>query len=208
MELRAVNLQYDNSKDIENKRSLWQDRDASFDYTSNGAELIDPVKAEAKKAKERAARDMANAELRDELREAERRIREAEERARELELANIKAEREKKRLEAENAQKEEEARKAKLEAAEAKNTAARSTPMSKPTRPTHTPSYNKSKDTNNYAVAGFVLAFIIPILGFFVSIMGLKKSINEGLPHKGLAIAGIIISIIPIVTFIFTMVLL
>ena len=53
---------------------------------------------------------------------------------------------------------------------------------------------------NGFAIAGFVLAFFVPILGIIFSSIGLSKSKN--LPNnagKGLAIAGLVISIVMIV---------
>ena len=47
---------------------------------------------------------------------------------------------------------------------------------------------------NNIAVAGFVLAFLFPLLGIIFSAIGLKKSKETG-SGKGLSIAGIVISL-------------
>lgn len=53
------------------------------------------------------------------------------------------------------------------------------------------------KKTNTMSIVGFILSFIIPIVGLICSIMGLKKADTEcGGKGKGLAIAGIIISIL------------
>ena len=56
---------------------------------------------------------------------------------------------------------------------------------------------NKSieKKSNTNAIVGFIFSFIIPLVGFICSIVGLTKvkTCNSG---KGLAIAGIIISVL------------
>ncbi len=52
-------------------------------------------------------------------------------------------------------------------------------------------------ETNGYAVAGFILAFFIPILGLIFSVIGRLKAKKTD-TGKGLAIAGIIISIVEI----------
>ena len=50
--------------------------------------------------------------------------------------------------------------------------------------------------TNTLAIVGFILSVFIPIAGLICSIMGLKKVDDCGGKGKGLAIAGIVISII------------
>lgn len=52
-----------------------------------------------------------------------------------------------------------------------------------------------SNGENNIAIAGFILSFIIPIIGLILSIIGLKKS-KETNNDRGLSIAGIVISTI------------
>ena len=49
---------------------------------------------------------------------------------------------------------------------------------------------------NALAIVGFILSFFIAIAGLICSILGYNKAKNEGAPHKGLALAGIIISIV------------
>lgn len=49
--------------------------------------------------------------------------------------------------------------------------------------------------SNGMATAGFVLSFFVPLLGIIFSVIGLSKSKDAG-KGKGLAIAGIIISIL------------
>lgn len=48
--------------------------------------------------------------------------------------------------------------------------------------------------TNGMAIAGLVLAFIIPLLGFILSIISLGQIKKRGEGGRGLAIAGIVIS--------------
>lgn len=54
------------------------------------------------------------------------------------------------------------------------------------------------EQSNTLAIVGFVLSFFIALAGLICSILGYKKSKNEGAPHKGLALAGIIISAVSI----------
>ncbi len=48
---------------------------------------------------------------------------------------------------------------------------------------------------NPMALTGFILSFFIPVLGFIFSLIGLTKGNNQSGTSKGLAIAGIVISI-------------
>ncbi|GII57146.1 hypothetical protein Pth03_55350 [Planotetraspora thailandica] len=50
--------------------------------------------------------------------------------------------------------------------------------------------------TNGQSIAGFVLSFLIPPLGFIFSIVGLVVGGRRGQKGKGLAIAGIVISLV------------
>lgn len=59
-------------------------------------------------------------------------------------------------------------------------------------------SFQPEKQGNTLAIVGFVLSFFIAIAGLICSILGYKKSKNEGAPYGGLALAGIIISAISI----------
>lgn len=52
------------------------------------------------------------------------------------------------------------------------------------------PAAKKSEDGNTLAIAGFILAFFVPIAGIICSWLGLKKANEEGLPYGGLAKAG------------------
>ncbi len=54
----------------------------------------------------------------------------------------------------------------------------------------------ESNETNTIAIVGFVLSFFITIAGLICSIIGLVKSNEYGGKGKGLAIAGIIISVV------------
>ena len=47
---------------------------------------------------------------------------------------------------------------------------------------------------NPLAIVGFILSFFIAIAGLICSILGYQKCKKEGVPYKGLALAGIIIS--------------
>lgn len=60
------------------------------------------------------------------------------------------------------------------------------------------PAASKPEDGNTLAVAGFILAFFVPIAGIICSWLGLKKANEQGLPYGGLAKAGLIISIVSI----------
>jgi len=46
------------------------------------------------------------------------------------------------------------------------------------------------------AIVGFVLSFIIPLAGFICSIIGMNKCKKENRPGHGIALAGLIISIV------------
>ncbi|MDE5766496.1 MAG: zinc-ribbon domain-containing protein [Clostridia bacterium] len=59
---------------------------------------------------------------------------------------------------------------------------------------------NKStRGENTIAIVGFVLSFFIAIAGLICSILGYQKAVHDGAPYKGLALAGIILSVIGIV---------
>lgn len=63
------------------------------------------------------------------------------------------------------------------------------------------------RDENTIAIVGFVFSFLIALVGLICSIIGYRKAVNEGADHKGLALAGIIISAISMALgFIFTIV--
>lgn len=50
---------------------------------------------------------------------------------------------------------------------------------------------------NVIAIVGFVFAFLVPIVGLICSIIGYNKA-KAGAPYKGLALAGIILSVVDI----------
>lgn len=58
------------------------------------------------------------------------------------------------------------------------------------------------KQTNGCAIAGLVLAFFMPLIGLILSIVGLAKVKSCGGEGKGLAIAGLVLSILFIVLYI------
>ena len=58
---------------------------------------------------------------------------------------------------------------------------------------TVTPAENK---TNVLAIVGFIFAFIMPIVGLICSIIGRNKAPECGGNGKGLATAGIVISVV------------
>ena len=65
-------------------------------------------------------------------------------------------------------------------------------PPPPPQSPVGSPAQNQ---TNGLAIAGLVAAFLIPLLGLILSVLGLKKSKELGGSGRGLAIAGLAISI-------------
>ncbi|MDE6598049.1 MAG: DUF4190 domain-containing protein [Clostridia bacterium] len=64
------------------------------------------------------------------------------------------------------------------------------------------------KENNVLALVGFILSFFVPIAGLVCSIIGYKRSKNEGLEGKNLALAGIIISAVSIGVSIITSIIL
>ena len=56
------------------------------------------------------------------------------------------------------------------------------------------PIYVVQQPSNGMAIAGFVLSFLIPLLGLIFSIIGYSKAKMLNNSGKGLALAGIIIS--------------
>lgn len=61
------------------------------------------------------------------------------------------------------------------------------------------PSAATHNETNTLAIVGFILSFFIAIAGLVCSILGKKKADELGGNGKGLATAGIVISIVSIV---------
>lgn len=56
-----------------------------------------------------------------------------------------------------------------------------------------------NNQTNTFAILGLIFAFFIPLFGLAFSIVGLNKSKELNGVGKGISIAGIIISSIPII---------
>lgn len=56
----------------------------------------------------------------------------------------------------------------------------------------------KKDDTNVLAIVGFILSFFVAIAGLVCSVIGLKKAPELGGNGHGLALAGLIISIVSI----------
>lgn len=61
---------------------------------------------------------------------------------------------------------------------------------------TRTATYNitNNNQCNGVAIAGFILAFVAPLIGFICSIVGISNAKNCNGSGKGLAIAGLLIS--------------
>ena len=53
----------------------------------------------------------------------------------------------------------------------------------------------ETQKTNVMAIVGFIFAFLLPLVGFILSIIGLVQINKKGQKGKGLAIAGIIVSV-------------
>ena len=51
-------------------------------------------------------------------------------------------------------------------------------------------------ETNTLAIVGFIFAFFVPIVGLICSILGLKRAGEYGGKGHGLALAGLIVSIV------------
>ena len=61
----------------------------------------------------------------------------------------------------------------------------------------------RNTESNNLALAGFIVAFFSPIVGLVLSIIGLRKARELNGLGRGHAIAGIVVSILNVVlTFI------
>lgn len=52
---------------------------------------------------------------------------------------------------------------------------------------------------NGLVIAGFVCAFLVPIVGLILSIIGMVQINKNGGKSKGMAIAGIIVSVVVMV---------
>ena len=64
-----------------------------------------------------------------------------------------------------------------------------------PQKSTQQPQGSTAANTNIIAIVGFILSFFVAIAGLICSIIGFQNA-QKGAPHKGLAIAGIIISVV------------
>ena len=53
-----------------------------------------------------------------------------------------------------------------------------------------------AQGSNTLAIVGFVLSFFVPIAGLICSILGIKRAPQYGGKGQGLAIAGLVISIV------------
>jgi hypothetical protein len=56
------------------------------------------------------------------------------------------------------------------------------------------------RSTNGLAIAGLILAFLMAPIGLILSIVGLVQAGRRGQKGKGLAIAGVVVSLLSIVT--------
>ena len=65
---------------------------------------------------------------------------------------------------------------------------------------------NNVKKTETVSIVGFILSFILPLIGLILSIIGLSKSKKNG-SNAGLAIAGLILSILLLVARIIVVIL-
>lgn len=66
---------------------------------------------------------------------------------------------------------------------------------------------HSKQPTNTLAIVGFVLSFFIAIAGLICSILGRKRANELGGNGKGLATAGIVISIVSmVISFIYLMI--
>ena len=63
----------------------------------------------------------------------------------------------------------------------------------------YVPGQNSQTNSNGIAIVGFVFSFLFALVGLICSIIGFKNATKDGAPHKGLALAGIIISAINMV---------
>ena len=69
--------------------------------------------------------------------------------------------------------------------------------------PVNSGGYTAPPQTNGCAIAGFILAFFMPFIGFILSIVGISKAKKEYHGSgKGLAIAGLVISLILLLVYI------
>ncbi|MDE6275455.1 MAG: zinc-ribbon domain-containing protein [Clostridia bacterium] len=65
---------------------------------------------------------------------------------------------------------------------------------------------NKTTENNTIAIVGFIFAFLMPLVGLICSIIGINRSTELNGKGKGLALAGIIISIVAMVAYVIYMI--
>lgn len=65
--------------------------------------------------------------------------------------------------------------------------------------PAYTPAPAPARESNTMAILGLVFAFIVPVLGLIFSIIGLGKAKELQGEGHGLALAGLIVSIVELV---------
>ena len=63
-------------------------------------------------------------------------------------------------------------------------------------QPTQTSTENVQTGSNGFAIAGFVCAFFVPILGIIFSAIGMSRSKKMNKKGLGLAVAGLVIAIV------------
>ena len=74
--------------------------------------------------------------------------------------------------------------------------------------PQATPQPRSDADrTNTYAIVGFIMAFFFPLVGFILSIIGISKAQELGGKGKGLAVAGLVISLLDVIAIILIVVI-
>ena len=71
----------------------------------------------------------------------------------------------------------------------------------------YSPYYAYQEQSNGLAVGGFICSFFFSLIGLILSIMGLKKANQIGGKGKGLAIAGIVISILGMFSYVLLVIL-
>ncbi len=74
--------------------------------------------------------------------------------------------------------------------------AALGQPQAQPQQTTYVYQQQPAQQTNIYAILGLVFAFLFPVVGLILSIIGLNKSKEMNGEGHGLALAGLIVSIV------------
>lgn len=65
-----------------------------------------------------------------------------------------------------------------------------------------TPPTPVQPQSNEMAIIGFAMAFVMPLLGLIFSVIGLKK-VKAGAPNRGFAVAGLAISAVYLASCVF-----